>query len=44
MKIKDLRRIVRELKFGVKSRKKDDVIQVPLRHALRNGQRLREEA
>ena len=44
MKIKDLQRIVRELKLGVKSRKKDDVIQVPLRHALRNGQRLLEEA
>ena len=44
MKIKDLRSTVRELKLGVKGRKKDDVIQVLLRHALRNGQRLREEA
>lgn len=33
MKIKDLRSIVRELKLGVKGRKKDDVIQVLLRHA-----------
>ena len=33
MKIKDLRIIVRELKLGVKGRKKDDVIQVLLRHA-----------
>ena len=44
MKIKDLRSIVRELVLGVKGRKKDDVIQVLLRHALRNGQRLAEEA
>ena len=33
MKIKDLRSIVRRLKLGVKGRKKDDVIQVLLRHA-----------
>ena len=33
MKIKDLRSIARELKLGVKGRKKDDVIQVLLRHA-----------
>ena len=33
MKIKDLRSIVRELTLGVKGRKKDDVIQVLLRHA-----------
>jgi len=32
-KIKDLRNIVRGLKLGVKGRKKDDVIQVLLRHA-----------
>ena len=49
MKIEDLRSIVRELVLGVKGRKKDDVIQVLLGHdselsALRNGQRLREEA
>ena len=46
---KDLRSTVRELVLGVKGRKKDDVIQVLLRHAsdlsaLRNGQRLGEEA
>ena len=33
MKIKDLRGTVRELVLGVKGRKKDDVIQVLLRHA-----------
>ena len=46
MKIKDLRGTVRELVLGVKGRKKNDVIQVLLRHAsaLRNGQRLGEEA
>ena len=33
MKIKDLRSTVRELVLGVKGRKKDDVIQVLLRHA-----------
>ena len=33
MKIKDLRSTVRELVLGVKDRKKDDVIQVLLRHA-----------
>ena len=49
MKIKDLRITVRELVLGVKGRKKDDVIQVLLRHASdlsasRNGQRLGEEA
>ena len=53
MKIKDLRSTVRELVLGLKGRKKDDVIQVPgsssleacrCLSALRNGQRLREEA
>ena len=43
MKIKDLRGTVRELVLGVKGRKKDDVIQVLLRHAS-DGQRLGEEA
>ena len=33
MKIKDLRSTVRELALGVEGRKKDDVIQVFLRHA-----------
>ena len=33
MKIKDLRSTVRELVLGVKGRKKDDVIEVLLRHA-----------
>ena len=33
MQIKDLRSTVRELVLGVKGRKKDDVIQVLLRHA-----------
>ena len=33
MKSKDLRGTVRELVLGVKGRKKDDVIQVLLRHA-----------
>ena len=33
MKIKDLRGTVRELVLGVKGRKKDEVIQVLLRHA-----------
>ena len=33
MKIKDLRGTVRELVLGVKGRKRDDVIQVLLRHA-----------
>ena len=33
MKIKDLRSTGRELALGVKGRKKDDVIQVLLRHA-----------
>ena len=33
MKIRDLRSTVRELVLGVKGRKKDDVIQVLLRHA-----------
>ena len=33
MKIKDLRSTVRELVLGDKGRKKDDVIQVLLRHA-----------
>ena len=33
MKIKDLRSTVRELALGVEGRKKDDVIQVLLRHA-----------
>ena len=33
MKIKDLRGTVRELVLGVKGMKKDDVIQVLLRHA-----------
>ena len=33
MKIKDLRSTVREIVLGVKGRKKDDVIQVLLRHA-----------
>ena len=33
MKIKDLQSTLRELVLGVKGRKKDDVIQVLLRHA-----------
>ena len=33
MRIKDLRSTVRELVLGVKGRKKDDIIQVLLRHA-----------
>ena len=46
MKIKDRPSTLRELVLGVKGGKKDDVIQVLLRHAselsaLRNGQRRR---
>ena len=44
MKIKDFRSTVRELVLGVKGRKKDDVIQVTVSHALicNMGQDLRE--